>query len=84
MCDGETIVVNIHGALIVTAIELCVGMKISIHVYVTNKRAAARVVFIDPREPLHYGIELNEPRNIWGVSLPPENWDETLVLETER
>jgi hypothetical protein len=73
-CDGETIVINLHGALIATAIGLSTGMRISIHVYVTDKRAAARVVYIDPKNPLHCGIELAEPRNIWGVPLPPDDW----------
>jgi hypothetical protein len=50
-CEGETIVVNLHGALIATAIGLSTGMKISIHVYLTDKRAAARVVYADPKEP---------------------------------
>ena len=83
-CEGETIVVNLHGALIATALGLTSGMRISIHVYLTDKRAAARVVYIDPKNPLHCGIELDEPRNIWGVSLPPDDWDETSVLETEH
>jgi hypothetical protein len=75
-CDGETIVVSLHGALIATAIELSSGMKISLHVYVTDKRAAARVVYIDPENPLHCGIELDKPQNTWGVSLPPNDWRE--------
>ena len=83
-CEGETIVVNLHGALIATAIGLSSGMRISIHVYLTNKRAAARVVYTDPKNPRHCGIELDEPRNIWGVSVPPDNWDETSVLESEH
>jgi hypothetical protein len=51
-------------------------MRISIHVYLTDKRAAARVVYIDPKNPLHCGIALDEPRNIWGVPLPPNDWGE--------
>jgi hypothetical protein len=82
--DGETIVVNLHGALIATAIGLSSGMRISIHVYLTDKRAAARVVYIDPKNPLHCGIELDEPQNIWGVSVPPDNWEETAALESGR
>jgi hypothetical protein len=81
-CEGETIVVNLHGALIATAIGLSIGMKISIHVYLTDKRAAARVVYVDPRDPLHCGIELDQPRNIWGVPLPPDDWEETAALDT--
>jgi len=73
-CQGETIIVSRHGALIATAIELSKGMKISIHVYITDKRAAARIVYADPQNPLHCGIELDEPRNIWGVPLSPADW----------
>ena len=82
-CECETIVVNLHGALLTTAIGLNVGMKISIHVYISDKRAGARVVYVDPASPLQAGIELDHPRNIWGVSLPPEDWDETSNLHSE-
>jgi hypothetical protein len=41
--EGETIVVNLHGALILTAVALPVGMKISIRVHLTDKRATAEV-----------------------------------------
>ena len=81
-CDGQTIVVNLHGALIETPIGLSTRMRISIRVYLTDKRATARVVFIDPKNPLHCGIELDEPRNIWGVPLPPDDWEEAADLET--
>jgi hypothetical protein len=59
-------------------------MRIWVHAYLTDQRAGARVVYIDPTNPLHCGIALDEPRNIWGVSLPPDNWDDTSVLETEH
>ena len=80
-CEGETIVVNLHGALIATAIGLSSGMRISIRVYLTDKRAAARVVYIEPKNPLHCGIALDGPQNIWGVPLPPDDWEETAALE---
>jgi hypothetical protein len=83
-CEGETIVVSLLGALIATTTELTVGTRISVHAYLTDQRAWARVVYIDPMNPLHCGIALDEPRNIWGVSVPPDNWDETSVLETEH
>ena len=73
-CDGETFVVNLHGALISTAVPLRVGMRIEIQVILTDKRAAAKVVYVDPEQPRHCGIGLEEPQNIWGVSLPPEDW----------
>jgi PilZ domain len=82
-CEGETIVVNLHGALLSTTIRLSVGMRISIHVCMTDKRAKARVVYADPENPLRCGIELDQPRNIWGVPLPPDNWDETAALHSQ-
>ena len=75
-CEGETIVVNLHGALLSTTIGLNVGMRISIHVYLTDNRAKARVIYADPENPLRCGIELDQPRNIWGVPLTPDDWDE--------
>lgn len=75
-CEGETIVVNLHGALISTSVGLSVGMKIEIRVYLTGNHANAEVVYIDPKLPLHCGIALEIPRNIWGIPLPPEDWNE--------
>jgi hypothetical protein len=73
-CEGETFVVNLHGALILTTVALRVGMKISIHVHLTDKRAAAEVVYVDPDQPRHCGIKLERPENIWGLSSPPDDW----------
>lgn len=72
--DGETIVVNLHGALISTATPLHLGLRISIHVYLTDKRATAHVVYVDKKNPLRCGIELVKPQNIWGISLAPADW----------
>jgi hypothetical protein len=73
-CEGETIVVNLHGAFISTAVALRVGMRIEIHVILTDKRANAEVVYVDPERPRHCGISLVKAQNIWGVSLPPDDW----------
>jgi hypothetical protein len=78
-CEGETIVVNLHGAFISTAIPLSKGMKIKIEVNLTGKRANAEVVYVDPERRLHCGIALAKPANIWGVSLPPDDWYEGVV-----
>lgn len=75
-CDGETRVVNLHGALISTAVPLRVGMEVEIHVISTDKRAGATVVYVDPDQSRHCGICLTKPENIWGVSLPPDDWRE--------
>ena len=75
-CQGETLVVNLHGALILTAVPLRVGIRIEIHVILTDKRAAAEVVYVDPDQPRHCGIKLAKPENIWGITLPPDDWHE--------
>jgi len=74
--EGETIIVNLHGALISTPVALSAGLKVEIDVYLTGKHANAEVVYVDPEKPLHCGIALDMPRNIWGISLPPEDWHE--------
>jgi len=74
VCEGETYVVNLQGALISTTVSLRVGMEIEIHVMVTGKCAPAKVLYVDPDQPRHCGIKLKEPQNIWGVSLRPEDW----------
>jgi hypothetical protein len=35
VCEGETIIVNLHGALISTVVPLNIGMSISVNVYLT-------------------------------------------------
>ena len=74
ICDGETIVVNRHGARISCTIPLRVGLQIEIHVIITDKRGPAKVVYVDPERPFLCGIALDNPENIWGLSLPPDDW----------
>lgn len=50
--DGETIIVNRHGALVSCTVPLRVGMEIEIYVIVTDKRAPAKVVYVDPSSPV--------------------------------
>jgi hypothetical protein len=73
-CEGETIVVNLHGARVSTTVPLRVGMRIQIYVILTDKQALAQVVYVDPDWPRHCGIALETPQNIWGASLPPDDW----------
>ena len=75
-CEGETIVVNRHGALISTAVPLHVGLRIEVHVILTDKRARAKVVYVDPDSPRQCGIGLDKPENIWGIAFPPDDWKE--------
>ena len=75
-CDGETLVVNRHGALISSTVPLPMGMKVEIHVIITDKRANAEVVYLDAEQPFVCGVALEEPENIWGLSFPPDDWYE--------
>lgn len=75
-CDGETVVVNRHGALVSCTVPLRMALKIEIHVIMTDKRANAEIVYIDAEQPFVCGIALEKPENIWGLSLPPDDWYE--------
>ena len=83
-CEGETIIVNLHGALIRTEVALVPGERIELHVFLTDKRCSARVIHVASEDEHQCGIELDEPRNVWGVSLPPEDWDEGGVEDHSR
>jgi hypothetical protein len=73
-CEGETLIVNCHGALISTVVALRVGMKVDLRVIPTERRALADVVHVDPEQPRFCGVGLVSPENIWGVSSPPPDW----------
>ena len=76
-CDGETIVVNRHGALISSTVPLRMGLKVEVHVIITAKSAKAEIVHVDSERPFICGIALEKPENIWGLSFPPDDWYET-------
>jgi hypothetical protein len=54
------------------------------HFWFTDHRAAAQVAYVDPANPMLCGIELDEPQNIWGVSVLPDDWGEATALEIDR
>jgi len=70
---GETVIVNLHGALVRVAAPLKLGDRITLYVHSTSKSAGARVVFADYEASL-FGIELDSPENIWGMTDPPTDW----------
>lgn len=74
-CDGETVIVNLHGALVKTSEPLTIGDHITLHVSLTGKSVPATVVFADSEDANLFGVELDQPENIWGISLSPEDWD---------
>lgn len=71
---GETVVVNLHGALIRSSAALDLGSPVIIHVQQTGKAAPAKVVFASYDRPPHYGVELESPDNIWGITDAPPDW----------
>ena len=75
-CEGETEVVNLHGAFISTTIALRVGMTVDVRVVLTGKCARATVVYVDREQPRFCGVALDKSQNIWGIVLPPEDWSE--------
>jgi hypothetical protein len=75
-CDGETVIVNLHGALVKTSETLAVGDRVTLHVSLTGKSAPATIVFADSEDANLFGVELEQPENIWGISLSPEDWEE--------
>ena len=75
-CEGETEVVNLHGAFISTAIALRVGITVDVRVVLTGKRARATVVYVDPEQPKFCGVALDQSQDIWGIVLPPDDWSE--------
>lgn len=74
MCDGVTLVVSRHGALISAAAPLSNELKIKIQVVLTGMRANAKVVHVDPERPQICGIALEKPENIWDLPSPPDDW----------
>src|SRR4051812_16830629 len=73
--NGVTVVVNLHGALIRTLKPLELGSTIYLRL-LNGEECSAKVVHKFPTIALTYGIELLEPRNIWGVASPPEDWEQ--------
>ena len=73
-CEGETVVVNCHGALISTIVPLQVRMRIEVRVIPTGRHTVANVVHVDPEQPRRCGIGLVHPENIWGLARPPDDW----------
>jgi len=76
MCDGVTLVVNRHGALISVGAPLRNELKIKIQVVLTGMRANAKVVHVDPERPQVCGIALEKAENIWDLPSPPDDWRE--------
>ena len=76
-CTGETVTVNLHGALVRSTAPLKLGDLVTLRVMRTGRSASGAVVFanISSRQ---FGIELQHPENIWGITSPPPDWNVSL------
>ncbi len=72
---GETVIVSMHGALIRTCAQLQIGMPVFVYVHRTGKSARARVVFATHRTECLYGVEFDQPVNIWEIRNIPLDWN---------
>lgn len=76
---AHTIVVNKHGAKIVSIHQLAVGAEITIENPAMGGAAKAAVLALGaPNGPAGLPeviVQLSEARNIWGIEFPPEDWD---------
>ena len=71
---GETLRVSLHGALIRTSAPLEVGTPVTVYVHRTGRSAPAHIVSVVEDTGSRYGIELDHPSNIWGISATPSDW----------
>ena len=71
---GETERVSLHGALIRTSAPLEVGTPVTVYVHRTGRSAPAHIVSMVQDHGSRYGIELDHPSNIWGISATPPDW----------
>ena len=77
---GVTLMVNKHGAKIVTLLRFNVGDYVRLTIPASTRSQLARVAWVDQTEPgmarVSFGIALEEPENFWGVYFPPGDWDD--------
>jgi len=78
--NTRTIILNKHGAKIVTVHQLALGAEVLLENRALGRTAKTTVAWLGDRptarEPAELGIQLVEAENIWGIELPPDDWQE--------
>ncbi len=78
--NTRTIILNKHGAKIVTVHQLALGAEVMLENRALGRTAKTTVAWLgdrqSSREPTEVGIQLIEAENIWGIELPPDDWQE--------
>jgi hypothetical protein len=75
--DTHTLVVNLHGALIVLAGKVTKGQKLRMINRATQEEQVCRVASITtvPDGKTQVGVEFLKPSpDFWRISFPPEDW----------
>jgi len=76
-CD--TVAVNAHGCGIITTTRLEKGIPVKLSLLPNSPEATAHIADVVPLgedgKSWLLGIQLDEPRNVWGVTSPPEDWN---------
>jgi regulator of replication initiation timing len=74
----HTLIVNQHGAKLLTAQQLVVGAEILVENPGLGSVAKANVVWVSPKRNAdglnEAGVQFLEAQNIWGIEFPPDDW----------
>jgi hypothetical protein len=78
--NTRTVIINKHGAKIVTFHELALGSEILLENRALGRSARTFVVWLGDRrtakDAQEVGVQLSEPQNIWGIDFAPDDWQE--------
>jgi|ERR1700692_599086 hypothetical protein len=75
--DTHTLVVNLHGALIVLAARVAKGQKLLLRNRSTKEEQMCQVASVSPASggKAQIGVEFLKPSpDFWRISFPPEDW----------
>ncbi len=75
--EAHTLVVNLHGALILLASKVAKGQKLSLRNKATQKEQTCQVVNFGTTSggKTQVGVEFLKPSpDFWHISFPPEDW----------
>lgn len=75
--ETQTMVVNVHGALILLAAKVIKGQKLRMTNRVTKAEQLCQVASLGPKSEgkTQVGVEFLKPSpDFWQISFPPEDW----------
>lgn len=88
MVGAWTVVVNRHGARFESKRPFNGSGDVEVTVLATGRTAPGKVIWANPRsnfrDNFEFAIELREPANMWGITFPPEDWNESEHSSSDR